>query len=174
MRAAGATGLQNGVWVLPHRPDHEQFLRELLIEIERQGGHGLIFTAVSLDQGIDPDIFESFRADRDQEYTEFCERCADFFHEIEKETARQKFTFAELEENEEDLKKLADWLGKIQARDFFQGHQAEAAVAALTACRQTMDGFTQRVYAHAGLNGPESGNQSKPGLDGEDKIRDGK
>src|SRR5258707_12693464 len=38
LRAAGAIGLQSGVWGLPHRPAHAQVLLELVREGERQGG----------------------------------------------------------------------------------------------------------------------------------------
>ncbi len=34
MRASGALGLQNGVWVLPHRQEHERFLQQLLQSFE--------------------------------------------------------------------------------------------------------------------------------------------
>ena len=32
MRTAGAAALQQGVWVLPQTPEHEQFLREVLLK----------------------------------------------------------------------------------------------------------------------------------------------
>jgi hypothetical protein len=103
MRAVGATGLQNGVWVLPRRAEHERFLQDLVSEIMPQGGQGFIFSAAALESALDSTIVEQFRTDRDQEYAEFCERCGDFLREIEKETGISKFTFAELEENEQDL-----------------------------------------------------------------------
>src|SRR5947207_1478710 len=67
MRAAGATGLQNGVWVLPRRAEHERFLQELVAEVEPQGGQGFIFSAATLDGALDSTIIEQFRTDRDQE-----------------------------------------------------------------------------------------------------------
>lgn len=47
-----------------------------------------------------------FKSDRDEQYTEFIDKCTDFEAEIAKETAAQHFTYAELEENDVDLKKL--------------------------------------------------------------------
>jgi len=151
LRAAGALGLQNGVWVLPHGPDHEQFLRDLLAEIAPQGGSGLLFRATPLQANLPDDIAERFRAERDQEYAEFRGRCADFLQEIAKEMQARNLTFAELEENEEDLLKLEAWLGKIRARDFFDAPQAEPSAADLARCQEAFQGFAQAVYGHAGL-----------------------
>jgi hypothetical protein len=161
LRAAGALGLQNGVWVLPHTPDQERVLQDLLGEVTPQGGNGLIFVAAPLAPEVQDTIIARFRADRDREYTEFCTRCQDLLAEIAKETSHQKFTFAELEETEQDLQRLTDWLRKIQNRDFFGGQQAAAASAALAQCEQAMRDFTAAVYAHEGLDphveGPEPG-----------------
>jgi hypothetical protein len=44
MRAAGAAALQQGVWVLPQTPEHEQFLRDVLREAQHQGGSGCHLT----------------------------------------------------------------------------------------------------------------------------------
>jgi len=52
-----------------------------------------------LDQRIEEDILERFQSDRSEEYDEFIERSEGFLAEIDKETKKQKFTFAELEEN---------------------------------------------------------------------------
>lgn len=74
--------------------------------------------------------------------------------EIEKETAVQKFTFAELEENEQDLLKLTKWLRKIQRRDFFPNAASREAQEALIRCRQTLQAFTATVYQREGLSLP--------------------
>ena len=81
---------------------------------------------------------ERFQSERAKEYLEFGERCQEFLHEIEKETLAQKFTFAELEENEQDLLKLTRWLRKIQQRDFFPETSHHAANEAMTRCREAM------------------------------------
>lgn len=154
LRSAGALGLQQGVWVLPHEPDHERFARELRREIEQQDGSMVLLTAAPLDGAMGGAVIERFRADRDQEYVEFRGRSRDFLAEIEQETARENFTFAELEENEQDLNKLAGWLAKIQARDFFHGHERPAAEQALDACRQTFEHFAHAVYIREGLDPP--------------------
>lgn len=152
MKAAGAVGLQNGVWVLPHTPEQERFLQELLDYVQEQHASGQVLIARPASEAVQQDILARFHADRDQEYAEFCEQCQTFLDEIEKETARRKFTFAELEENEQNLQRLDGWLPKIQARDFFGGDRAEVATAALEQCRQALETFANQVYAQEGID----------------------
>jgi hypothetical protein len=151
LRAAGAVGLQSGVWVLPRSAEHEQFLLDLANEVERQGGAATVFSATPLDPGLAARISEQARADRDREYDEFRERCSALLAELDTETDRQKFTFAELEENEHDLQKLESWLVKIRARDFFGAAGAAAAQATLEQCRDRLARYAQTLYASEGL-----------------------
>ncbi len=153
MRTAGATALQQGVWVLPQTPEHERFLRDVLVEAQQQGGSGILMAATPLDTDRATEVIERFRADRDQEYREFGVQCRDFLAEIAKETAADNLSFAALEENEHDLQKLHTWLGKIRARDFFGAPQARAAAEALAACERALRGFADAIYAREGLQG---------------------
>jgi Protein ChrB, N-terminal len=155
LRAAGALSVQNGVWVLPATAAHEQTLRDELALIVRQGGTGLLFRAQTLAQALGGDLggdlVGRFRAERDQEYAEVCERCQALSDELARETQAGKQTFAELEENEHDLAKLERWLTQIQARDFFAASLASSALAALAACRVDLAAFTVAVYQREGL-----------------------
>jgi len=153
LRAAGALSIQNGVWVLPFTPAHEQLLRDELASIVRQGGTGLLFRAevADGDDAHGEDLVTRFRAERDQEYAEVCERCQALRAELVRETQAGKHTFAELEENEHDLAKLDRWLAQIQARDFFTASRASAARSALAACRADLAAFAAAVYQREGL-----------------------
>jgi hypothetical protein len=153
MRAAGAAALQQGVWVLPQTPEHEQFLRAVLHEAQQLGGNGILLVATPLDADRASEVVERFREDRDEEYREFGVRCRDFLAEIAKETAARNLTFAALEENEHDLQKLHAWLGKIRARDFFGAPQAHAAAEALAACERALHSFAEAIYTREGLQG---------------------
>lgn len=150
-RAAGGLGLQTGVIMFPRTADHERFARELLAEIERDGGSGSIFVGAPLDPALAAKMVARFRDDRDQEYAEFCERCEGLLAELRKESRGGKYTFAELEENEAELAKLVAWLEKIQARDYFGGSRAGDARAALAACQLAMRDFSRAVYAREGV-----------------------
>jgi hypothetical protein len=151
MRAIGAVGLQNGVWILPHTPAHNTALQELRAELEKNKADGFLFVARNLVEVAEEEIIERFRRERDEEYQEFFDSCEHLLQEIKKETERQYFTFAELEESEQDLHKLTSWLRKIQSRDIFKASQAGKALNILALCQETLKKYTQQVYYHAGI-----------------------
>ncbi len=154
LQQAGAINLQAGAWMLPHAPAQEQLLQALLTEMEQQGGSGFFLEAKAMSAHIHADLIARFRGERNKEYQEFGERCQQFLQELEKETRAHKLTFAELEENEQDLLKLTRWLRKIQQRDFFPGPASRAAQERLAHCRQALQVFTATVYEQEGLPTP--------------------
>lgn len=156
MQQFGAVMLQNGVWVLPRGNEVEHTLHMLLADLEVQGGGGLLLIAKASHADVEQRIIERFSAAREQEYVEFIDRCEQLLGELEKETHVQKFTFAELEENEEDLNKLIHWLRKIHSRDFLGGPQRDAATSALARCQRALRDFTAQVYLPLGFDPPEA------------------
>lgn len=153
-RAAGAAGLQNGVWVLPRTAGHAELFGQLAETVRGQGGSAFVLAVPAADAGVDAEIAARFRADRAREYAEFAARADGLLAEIGTETGAGKFTFAELEEIEQDLGKLAGWLDKIGARDFFPGQDRERAGEALQRCREAVARFAGAVYAAEGLQAP--------------------
>ena len=162
MQQIGAVALQNGAWILPRNNELERSLQLLLADLEAQGGGGFLLLAQTLYVEPEERIVERFRAERKQEYDEFLDRCEQFHGELAKETKAQKFTFADLEENEEDLHKLTLWLRKIHQRDFFGGPQRDAATAALTQCRNILEQFATQVYKFHGYEPPEASSTEEP------------
>jgi DNA gyrase/topoisomerase IV subunit B len=160
MRTAGSLGLDNGLWILPYTESAEKFVQEIKSYIENQGGTSKTFLANAFDELTETEILERFCQDRAEEYAELNEQCVDFLGEIDKETARQNFSFAEYEENEQDLVKLEAWFEKVKARDFLGGLQAEEAIQWLEKCRQSLQNFANEVYTHEGSH-PKI--KSKPG-----------
>ena len=154
LRDAGSTSLQNGVWILPRNPENTIFMERLLATIKQSGASGQIFLVQGLGQAIHEDILARFETDRDQEYDEFLEQCEAFINEIEKETHHQKFTFAELEENEQNLQRLRKWIAKIQKRDFFKTKKSQDAITAFQNCRQWLQNYTRQVYTQEGIEAP--------------------
>jgi hypothetical protein len=110
-------------------------------------------------------IVASFQTDRGQEYGEFEDRARAFLTEIKRETRRRKFTFAELEEVEDDLEKLSAWLEKIRTRDFFPSGDSQGAMETLERCRTAFRTFAETVYSHEGVALPNDrkGEKKKPG-----------
>lgn len=167
-RAAGAVGLQNGVWVLPCTEEHEQLFTRLADAAREQGGSAFVLAAAGGEESTDAAIVERFRADRGREYDEFTERCAELLAEIDKEIGRAKFTFAELEEIEQDLDKLTGWLDKITARDFFPNEHTAAATERLQRCWDALAGFARSVYDAEGLT-DTSESEDEPEIPGQER-----
>jgi hypothetical protein len=161
LQQSGAINLQSGAWMLPQASEQEQTLLTLLTEMEQQGGSGFFLEARAPTETIQADLIERFQEERAKEYEEFGDRCQEFLQEIEKETRAHKFTFAELEENEQDLLKLTRWLRKIQRRDFFPSSSSQEAVAHLAVCRQALETFTTTVYKQEGLPTTNPGDASQ-------------
>lgn len=149
LRAAGATSVEHGAWMLPARDDHRELMSELADTVRKNGGSASLFDAYA--QGDDTEMIARFAADRAREYQEFATRSQGLLDEIAKEIASEKFTFAELEEIEDDLKKLNVWLAKIAARDFFADGAQAKANGYLAQCRNAVEQFGTRVFEVEGL-----------------------
>ncbi len=87
-------------------------------------------------------VVARFKADRDEQYREF----VNFEAEIAKEVAINKYTYAELEEEDIDLRKLQGWLEKIRKLDFSGAALAEDAAAGLRGCEELLDAYARRVF----------------------------
>jgi hypothetical protein len=157
LRAIGATAVVNGAWVLPDTAPHAKFFEQLRGNILKQGGTAFVLAVPASPADVHEAIAGRFRADRGREYDEFAERCNALLDEIAKETRAGKYTFAEMEESEQDLEKLARWLAKIKARDFFPDERAHQSAELLARCRHALTGFSQAVYAAEGVQEPADG-----------------
>lgn len=150
LKGMGAVYLQNGVCLLPKTDDHARRLKMIENEINEMAGESVLLETIALDRSQEDKVVGRFKADRDEEYEEFLDKCNDFEAEIAKETAAKHFTYAELEENDVDLKKLQSWLEKIRKLDFYGATLAEQAQQRLQACEAMLDAYAQRVFeAHA-------------------------
>jgi hypothetical protein len=157
MRAAGATAVVNGAWMLPHTNAHEDFFEQSREGIIRRGGTGFVLRVSGSSQESNESIVRLFQSDRSREYDEFAERCGALLNEINRESTAEKYTFAEMEESEQDLKKLARWLAKIQARDFFPDERRDQSLALLAECRRALRSFSQAVYQAEGVQDSAAG-----------------
>ncbi|CAM5766049.1 chromate resistance protein ChrB [Bosea minatitlanensis] len=146
LKGMGAVYLQNGVCLLPKTDDHVRRLKMLANDAVEMGGDAVLLETVALDRSQEERVVARFKADRDEQYLEFLDKCADFEAEIAKETAAEHFTYAELEENDVDLKKLQGWLEKIGKLDFYGATQADQAAERLRGCETLLDAYAQRVF----------------------------
>lgn len=146
LKGMGAVYLQNGVCMLPKTDDHVRRLKMLENDVTGMGGEAVLLETVALDRGQEEKVLARFKADRDEAYREFIDKCDDFEKEIAKETAAEHFTYAELEENDVDLKKLQGWIEKIGKLDFYGGDLANEASKRLKGCEVLLDAYAQRVF----------------------------
>lgn len=146
LKGMGAIYLQNGVCLLPKTDDHIRRLKIIENEINEMGGESVILETVALDQVQEVKVVARFKADRDEQYEEFLDKCKDYEGEIAKEIAANHFTYAELEENDVDLKKLQNWLEKIRKLDFYGAQLAAEAQQRLQECEALLDAYAQRVF----------------------------
>ncbi len=148
LKALGAVYLQDGVAALPDSPPAERALRSLHNEIGGFGGVGHLMRCETIAGHAE--VTAAYNRARDEEYIEIIDRCNDFEAEIRQEIAAQHLTYAELEENDEDLTKLKNWLAKVQARDVLGAGEADRAVEAVARCDAALEGFAAQVYEAEG------------------------
>jgi len=146
LKGMGAVYLQNGVCLLPKTDDHARRLKMLENDVMETGGEAIILETAALDRSQQDKVVARFKADRDDAYREFIDKCDDFEAEIAKETADLHFTYNELEENDVELKKLQGWLEKIKKLDFYGGGLAAEASDRLKTCENLLDVYAQRVF----------------------------
>ena len=145
IKSLGAIYLQNSVAALPASPANERSLRKLRREILDMSGTAILLSAAAL--AGDAEVRAAFLAARNDEYGEIVDKCEDFLRQVQKEYDENHFTYAELEENEEDLVKLKNWFAKIVERDAFGANGRPATERALEACEQSLEAYAARVYA---------------------------
>ncbi|WP_208595974.1 Chromate resistance protein ChrB [Desulfonatronovibrio hydrogenovorans] len=146
LKGMGAVYLQNGVCLLPKTDDHTRQFKIIENEINKMAGESILLETTALDPAQQEKVIARFRADRDEQYKEFIGKCSDFEAEIAHETQVQHFTYAELEENDVDLKKLQSWLEKIARLDFYRANLATEAAERLKGCEALLDAYAQRVF----------------------------
>lgn len=148
IKGLGAIYLQNSAAALPQSAAAERSLRVLRNEIVEMGGSAFLLESQVLSGRGEIEL--AFNTARDDEYEEIVDRCEDFLQQIEKEYRAEHFTYAELEENDEDLVKLRNWFAKVDARDVLAASGKEAATAALKRCEKVLDEYAAKVYAEEG------------------------
>lgn len=146
LKGMGAVYLQSGVCLLPKTDDHVRRLKMIENDISEMEGEAVILETIALNRTQEQKVVARFKADRDEDYTEFLDKCSDFESEIAKETKAKHFTYAELEENDVDLKKLQGWLDKIKKLDFYDAPLRAQAERRLKACEALLEAYAQRVF----------------------------
>jgi hypothetical protein len=144
LKGLGAIYLQNSAAALPARPAAERALRKLRHEIVEMSGTAVLMRCEAL--AGETEVLAAFQSARDDEYEEIVDKCRDFLAQVEKEHVAEHFTYAELEENDEDLLKLRNWFAKVVARDTFGAPGRAATEVALKECEEALEAYAAKVY----------------------------
>jgi hypothetical protein len=156
MKGAGAIRLHNGVWALPFSSKNQQFMNEIFDYVTTHDGNASIFISRPASSNIESGLKDAFTRNIEQDYKELIGKCKGFLKELESEISQKKFTFVELDENEEELHKLNSLLRKIRLRDYFDNPVSQEAKKVMETCRKELMVFARSVYTNEGIEVPEN------------------
>ncbi|MCV7423907.1 chromate resistance protein ChrB [Mycobacterium yunnanensis] len=147
LRRAGALSLGQGAWVIPEVPVFADGIARTLELAARGGGEVVVLTAAGRDESDAARLEALFTDERQDEWSEFLSECSKYDAEIDKEIRINKFTLAELEEEEQSLERLRRWHRDLTARDVFGAPNAADAGQQLKHCGDRLADYTERVFA---------------------------
>lgn len=162
LKALGAVYLQGGVCLLPKIDEHVRRLKVLENEIAAMEGEAVLLETIGLDRAQEDKVIARFSAERNEAYAELISRCNDFEAEIARERGIDKFTYAEVEENEEDLTKLRAWLDKIMRLDFYKASLRADAEQRVERCATLLDDYAREVFEAQDENRSGTGRLGAP------------
>jgi hypothetical protein len=165
----GAVYLGPSACAMPTRPNADNELAAIAAGLRAAGGSFEAYVVERFEADAERRLEAVYNAARDAEYEELIERADAVVQELEREGARDKFTFAEVEENEADLARLQRWARRIRWRDVFGASRREAGEAAVRAAQERLDTFVR--IATERDSGPEENGapvQAADALDEED------
>ena len=147
LRRIGAAPVSQGVWTVPDTPH----FREGIVKVEDLAGKGsgdvIVLSTATAGAPGEEAMASAFRTQRLEEWGEFTGDCRKFEDEIAKEIRIEKFTLAELEEEEQSLDRLRRWHRELKGRDVLELPEAGAAEVHLKACSDALDEYADMVYA---------------------------
>jgi hypothetical protein len=88
----------------------------------------------------------AFSGAAEAEWLEFLSECDKYNAELDKETAIEMFTLAELEEEEQSLDRLRRWHRALSLRDRFSAPSAARTNQRLGECTAHLERYAEMVY----------------------------
>jgi hypothetical protein len=146
VRRSGALQLQQSVVAFPDTPEFRIAVARVRAVVADVGGTVLAVRAEPLEGDDEARLESAWSAARDDEYAELTSECEKLVAEIDKEFAKEKFTLAELDEEEAELEKLRRWHERIRARDVRGSDRAGEADAALGRASEALARYTAAVF----------------------------
>jgi hypothetical protein len=146
VRRSGALQLQKSIVAFPDTDEFQTALTRVRTVVAEVGGSVFAVRAEPLERADEVRLIDAWNAARADEYTELASECDKLVAEIDKEFAKQKFTLAELDEEEAELEKLRSWHARIRARNVHRSDGSGEAEAALGRAEEAVARFTAAVF----------------------------
>ncbi len=146
LRKAGALSLGQGVWAVPNLPMFAEAIRRTSALVERAAGELTTLEAAGRADGDAARLRSLYDEARRAEWIEFLADCTKYDEEIAKEIRIEKFTLAELEEEEQSLERLRRWHRDLTSRDVFGTAEATEATARLKDCTARCEEYAELVF----------------------------
>jgi hypothetical protein len=146
VRRSGALQLQQSVIAFPDSKQFAHAVARIRAAVDEVGGTTLALRAEPLDPTDETRLHSAWNDARAEEYSELVSECDKLVAEIDKEFAKQKFTLAELDEEEAELDKLKRWHERIRARDVCGCERAGDGADALERASEALARYTAAVF----------------------------
>jgi hypothetical protein len=148
LRRSGALHLQQSVVAVPDAEAFTSVVDELRAVVADVGGQVTALRTVPASGDDEQRIVAAWNSARDEEYRELAGECAKFLAEIDHEFEIEKFTLAELDEEEAELDKLQSWHARIRARDIHAAPGAAGVERALQQAMAALERYSAAVFEH--------------------------
>jgi len=147
VKKVGAIYLRDGVCILPERPETIVSADAIASKVQEFEGEATVVHGGRLDSVRTEAVVAQFKSARSAEYGEISREAERLLEHVERETEHRDFSFAELEELEEDLSKLKRWMAQVQSRDYFQDTSGEQVQHLLVRCDAALAEFLEQAAA---------------------------
>ena len=146
LRRSGALHLQQSVVAVPDEEPFRYAIESLRRLVDELGGETMTIRGEPHGGPDSRLLTEAWNSARDAEYGELVSVCEKYLREIEHEFEIEKFTLAELEEEESEFEKLKAWHERIAARDVHGAAGANAANAAIAEAGRAFARYSDAVF----------------------------
>ena len=144
------------VCLVPAPLADRDLLGRVRIRVEGSGGTFDVLDIAAFGADAEAELRERYNAARAAEYAEIVERADAIVGELEREGRQDKFTYAEVEENEAGLTKIRQWLRRVSARDLFGCDARAGAEAAIARADRRLTAFVDEAIAREAGSEPSA------------------
>jgi DNA-binding transcriptional regulator PaaX len=146
LRRSGALHVQQSVVAIPDVPAFNADVDRLRAAVAEVGGQVIALRAEALLPGDDDRLLEAWNDARAAEYRELVGECSKFLAEIDHEFETEKFTLAELDEEEAEVDKLRRWHERIKHFDVHEAPGGPAAAEAVRDAEAALARYSTEVF----------------------------